>query len=143
MIQCHYHEFLFQKQDCLDIQYVTETESSSYDCKEVGRRFSWSHRVFSQISYRITSTAYLPFIEFLIYILGSISTWTGLSIIACNPVLLGQQLLKKYMPRNKTQPQSTKPRMQGIIEYHKISKRLSSIEHRFSELEERLKSLTS
>lgn len=142
-IQKHCESKTCKKQDCLDVQYVTETESSLFDCKKFGRVFSWNHRVFSQISYRITSTASLPFFEFLIYILSSISTWTGLSIVACNPVLLGQHLLKEYKTRNKTQPQSTKPIIQGIIDYHKISNILSSHEHRFSELEEKLKSFTS
>ena len=74
---------------CNDAQIVTTTVSKSYGDD---RQFSWDHKAVSQISFRITSSASLSFVEFIIYILGSISTWTGLSIVACNPVKLANRM---------------------------------------------------
>ena len=52
------------------------------------------HNVVSQISFKITSIESLSLMEFILYIMDSISTWTGLSVIACNPVVVTKQIVK-------------------------------------------------
>ena len=78
-----------RNRECNDTQIVTITVSKS-DGDD--RQFTWEHKVVSQISFRITSRPSLTFVEFIIYILGSISTWTGFSIITFNPVKLANRI---------------------------------------------------
>ena len=85
-----------KNRNCYDTEIVTSTVSRLKNSK---RKFSWTHKVVSHISFRIISTVSLPFFEFVIYILGSISTWTGLSVIACNPIALRKQLFSRLDPR--------------------------------------------
>lgn len=58
------------------------------------RQLSLIHRLVPRISFQITSRATLSFVEFVVYILGTMSTWTGLSILACNPANLVANLPK-------------------------------------------------
>ena len=65
---------------CRDTQYFTVTDSFSRPF------FRWKHVIPIQTSFIISSRPQLTFVEFFIYILGTISTWTGLSIISMNPI---------------------------------------------------------
>ena len=65
---------------CRDTQYFTVTDSFSRPF------FRWKHIVPLQISFFISSRPQLSLIEFITYVLGTISTWTGLSIISMNPI---------------------------------------------------------
>lgn len=90
--------------NCDDLETVTSTEAESIS---PNRTFEWQHRVSAKISFRITSRPSLPFVEFIIYVLGSISTWTGLSVIACNPVKLANRIhmtLKSRLHYRKRNP---------------------------------------
>ena len=82
--------------DCYDEEVITITDSSLQN----GLSIIWDHLVISQISFKITSRAALTFVEFFVYILGSFSTWTGLSIVACNPVVLVKYLPKQSQNKN-------------------------------------------
>ena len=84
------------RSECKEKEVVTTTESGHYDESYI----FWDYQVSSQISFKITSSAALPFVEFFIYILGSISTWTGLSIIACNPVVIAKYSANFLKSRN-------------------------------------------
>ena len=65
---------------CQDTQYFTVTNSFSRPF------FRWKHVVPLQTSFIISSRPQLTLIEFITYVLGTISTWTGLSIISMNPI---------------------------------------------------------
>ena len=99
--QCH-------RKECRDIEVITNTEARNQRTKKGDsrvyhkRQLVLIHRILPQISFRITSTASLPFVEFVIYVLSTISTWTGLSIIACNPANLLAYFGKKSLPRKLT-----------------------------------------
>ena len=95
-----------KKVECYDNQVVSFTIPISYTKKGFTkdnnnehnlystRQLNVKHKIIPQISFRITSTPTLSFIEFVVYILGTLSTWTGLSIFVCNPANLGQYLTK-------------------------------------------------
>ena len=71
------------KPACHDYQVITVTSPF------VGfRTFRWKHVVPAQTSVKINSRPSLTFVEFLTYVLGTISTWTGLSVFAMNPFTL-------------------------------------------------------
>ena len=109
----------------------TTTRESSQD---ENRRIRWQHKVsFSQVSFKITPRPSLSFIEIVIFVLGSISTWTGLSIMACNPATLGRLVYKKI----KATPQTLEindrttnaARLNRLImEQHRTRQRISQIE---------------
>ena len=80
---------------CLDTQYFTVTDSFSRPF------FQWKHVVPLQTSFIISSRPQLTLVEFITYILGTISTWTGLSIISMNPIDFSTQIWKKIR-RQKT-----------------------------------------
>ena len=65
---------------CLDTQYFTVTDSFSRPL------FRWKHVIPLQTSFIISSRPQLTIVEFITYVLGTISTWTGLSVISMNPV---------------------------------------------------------
>ena len=65
---------------CQDTQYFTVTEPFSRPF------FRWKHVVPIQTSFFISSRPQLTLIEFITYVLGTISTWTGLSFISMNPI---------------------------------------------------------
>ena len=76
---------------CKDSQVVAITTSFSRDF------FRWKHVVPIQTSFLISSRPQLSFVEFMTYVLGTISTWTGLSIIAMNPIELLLRVWKKVL----------------------------------------------
>lgn len=78
-----------RRSECHDLEFVTSTASSLN-----GDYLKSSVRIASQPSFKINSKESLTFVEFMVYIMGSISTWTGLSVFACNPVLLMRHTLK-------------------------------------------------
>ena len=80
---------------CLDTQYFTVTESFSRPL------FIWKHVVPLQTSFIISSRPQLTLVEFITYVLGTISTWTGLSIISMNPIDIVTKFCKK-IHRQKT-----------------------------------------
>ena len=73
---------------CQDTQYFTVTESFSRPF------FRWKHVIPLQTSFVISSRPQLTLIEFITYVLGTISTWTGLSIISMNPIDLATKALR-------------------------------------------------
>ena len=77
---------------CKDFQVITATASYSKG------NFTWKHVVPTQTSFDIKSRPQLTFVEFLTYLLGTISTWTGLSIISMNPVNFLTKDWRKYIP---------------------------------------------
>ena len=79
---------------CRHTQYFTVTESFSRPF------FRWKHVIPLQTSFIISSRPQLTLVEFITYTLGTISTWTGLSIISMNPFDLVTQIWKK-INRNK------------------------------------------
>ena len=112
--------------DCHDTQIVTSTDSTA--SADSGRTFKWYHRISSEISFRIVSTAALPFVEFVLYILGSISTWTGLSVITCNPVVVAKLMYKNIESRSQMQDTASakQRKIQRIINLHRTRQRVSS-----------------
>jgi hypothetical protein len=78
---------------CNDNQIVTITTAM------YSKNLSWTHVTPIQPSFEIKSCAALPFLELIIYCFGSISTWTGLSIIKMNPFLLIGRKKKKVERR--------------------------------------------
>ena len=73
-------EVYCSKPACHDYQVITVTSPF------VGFKIlRWKHVVPAQTSVKITSRPSLTFVEFLTYVLGTISTWTGLSVFAMNP----------------------------------------------------------
>ena len=87
---------------CRDTQYFTITESFSRPF------FRWKHVVPFQTSFIISSRPQLTIVEFITYLLGTISTWTGLSIISMNPINLATKV-RKEIHRQK---------MSGVTEKH-------------------------
>ena len=73
---------------CRDTQYFTVTDSFSRSF------FQWKHVVPLQTSFIISSRPQLTLIELITYLLGTISTWTGLSIISMNPIELATRAWK-------------------------------------------------
>lgn len=53
-----------------------------------GPQFRWKHVISSQPSFRIITVPNTQVYEFIIYLLSMISTWTGLNVLAMNPVIL-------------------------------------------------------
>ena len=86
---------------CRDTQYFTVTDSFSRPF------FRWKHVVPIQTSFIISSRPQLTLVEFITYILGTISTWTGLSIISMNPIDFATQIWHK-IHRKKTSRVSEK-----------------------------------
>jgi hypothetical protein len=85
---------------CLDFQVITETEAYSRS------NFSWKHVVPTQTSFLIVSLPQISTIEFLTYLLGAISTWTGLSILHINPIDIFFNFRRKYKKFKKSVPES-------------------------------------
>ena len=83
-IQSFCSEIRCSKAACYDYQVVTVTSPFS----GFPSPLTWKHVVPAQTSVKITSRPHLTFVEFLTYILGTISTWTGLSVFAMNPFTL-------------------------------------------------------
>ena len=84
-----------KRHDCHDNEVVTFsvahafTKSSSNEVENKlypERQLHLRHRIVPQLSFKIVSKPTLSFVEFAVYILSTFSTWTGLSIVACNPV---------------------------------------------------------
>ena len=73
---------------CQDTQYFTVTGSFSRPF------FRWKHVIPLQTSFIISSRPQLTLVEFITYVLGTISTWTGLSIISMNPINLATRAQK-------------------------------------------------
>lgn len=117
------------KQECHDKEIVTSTDVTFSNL--AGKGLRWIHKVSSQISFEINSTPSLSFVEFIIFILGSISTWTGLSVTACNPVVLAQSLSQSLKPRlqeiKKRSTDSAK-RRQRIIWLHERRQRMLALQ---------------
>ena len=82
---------------CRDTQYFTVTNSFSSPF------FRWKHVVPLQTSFVISSRPQLTLIEFITYLLGTISTWTGLSILSMNPIDFATQIWKKVLRQQMTQ----------------------------------------
>ena len=80
---------------CRDTQYFTVTQSFSRPF------FKWKHIIPLQISFIVASRPQLTLVELITYVLGTISTWTGLSIISMNPFDFATQIWKKAL-RQKT-----------------------------------------
>ena len=76
---------------CKDSQVIAVTTSYRRNY------FRWKHVVPIQTSFLISSRPQLSFVEFMTYVLGTISTWTGLSIIAMNPIELLLRVWKKVL----------------------------------------------
>ena len=79
---------------CRDTQYFTVTDSFSRPY------FQWKHVVPVQTSFIISSRPQLTLVEFITYILGTISTWTGLSIISMNPIDIVSKFWKNIHRQN-------------------------------------------
>ena len=79
-------------------------------------------RVTSQISFQIISMIALSFVKFVLYILDSISIWTGLSVIGCDSIVIGKQLFKSA----KSRLQVTRRQVLRILEWHQ-TRRLFSL----------------
>lgn len=102
----HYCEFSrCAKRECHDTDIVTLTDASLDLIPN--RQFIWRHEVTFQISIEIRSIPALPFVEFLIYILGSISTWTGLSVLGCNPLALQKHVAKTFTLHSQAKDTNT------------------------------------
>jgi hypothetical protein len=82
---------------CFDSQVITHT--SSYERSN----FSWKHVVPTQTSFLIVSRPQLSAVEFITYLLGAVSTWTGISIISMNPVKLLKFNWKEYVSKSKAE----------------------------------------
>ena len=93
---------------CKDFQVITDTASYSRG------NFSWKHVVPSQTSFDIESRPQLKFVEFLTYLLGTITTWTGLSIISMNPVNLLTKDWRKYIPGKDNEKVHRRRRLKKI-----------------------------
>ena len=84
---------------CQDTQYFTVTGSFSRPF------FRWKHIIPIQTSFLISSRPQLTLVEFITYVLGTISTWTGLSIISMNPIDFATKIWKN-INRQKTSHQT-------------------------------------
>lgn len=118
------------RSECRDEEVITLTDST----KNTTDLIVWDHMVISQISFKITSTPTLSLVEFVVYILGSISTWTGVSVIACNPVaMLKSSLLKPRLksPGSNDRVHETKEKRQQLLDLHKNSPHLTQFSSRF------------
>ena len=78
---------------CQDTQYFTVTNSFSKPF------FRWKHIIPLHTSFFIFSRPQLSLIEFITYVLGTISTWTGFSIISMNPIDLATKVRKNLNRR--------------------------------------------
>ena len=132
--------------NCHERRIFTTTHEISEDGS---RRMRWEHRVsFSSLSFKINSRASLSFVEFLIFVLGSISTWTGLSVVGCNPVKLVRVVYKKIKTTSSTSrtennfkmtTSAKQYRIQRIMEHHRTRERISQIEENVNSLRQRSK----
>ena len=105
-----------KKDNCYERRIFTTTRDSSVN---ETRRIRWQHKVsFSQLFVKITSRVSLSFIEIVIFVLGSISTWTGLSIMACNPVALARLVYKNV--RSTPQTPEINSRITDWAKQHRI-----------------------
>ena len=71
---------------CRNTQYFTFTNSFSR------RFFRWKHVIPLQTSFIISSRPQFTVVELITYLLGTISTWTGLSIMSMNPIDLATKI---------------------------------------------------
>ena len=51
-------------------------------------QIAWYHKLSPHMSSKIDSTATLPFVEVVIYVLSFISASTGLSVMSCNGIFV-------------------------------------------------------
>ena len=117
--------------NCHEQRIFTTTRESSID---ESQRIRWQHRVsFSQVSFKITSRSSLSFIEIVIYVLGSISTWTGLSIMACNPATLARTY-RKIRPAPRTSEINNRITTLQLLQNRTAESRMSQIEEKVNEL---------
>ena len=65
---------------CHDGRIITTTDSKQ------GKKFRLNYILPTHPDIEITASAHLSFVEFVTYLISTISTWTGLSIIAMNPL---------------------------------------------------------
>ena len=127
-----------KNQNCHERRIFTTTYESSID---EGRRIRWHQAVlFSQLSVKITSRPTESSIEIVIFVLGSISTWTGLSIMTCNPAALAR-LVHKHI-RSTSQIPQVNNRITDLQRLHrKINKQQQTTQRmsqRINQLEDRL-----
>ena len=108
----------------------------------------WHQAVlFSQLSVKITSRPTESSVEIVIFVLGSISTWTGLSIMACNPAALAR-LVHKHI-RSISQTPQVNNRITDLQRLHRqikkqqqtsqrMSQRINQLEDRLFQMEQKL-----
>ena len=100
---------------CRDTQYFTVTVPFSRPY------FRWKHVIPLQTSFVISSRPQLTLIELITYLLGTISTWTGLSIISMNPIDLATKAV-----RNITTQKTKKNLISVCCTVHSTDTRQSS-----------------
>jgi len=88
-IQKECSQTICKRKSCTHSQVMTVIFEKS------GTVFRWKHVIPGQPSFEIISYPELPPIEFIIYLLSIISTWTGLSIISLNPMDLTTMAMVK------------------------------------------------
>ena len=89
---------------CEDTHIVTIQESAAHvgveSLSKKNISFAWQRTRPSVPSAKILSRPTLTFTELIVYIMSSVSTWTGLSMMSINPILLFRSLSKtKSAPR--------------------------------------------
>ena len=132
-IQKHCQSIECKRVECYDNQVVTLTTPGSRTEKGSTnknlnyniyprRQISVKHKIIPQISFRITSTPTLSLVEFFVYILGTLSTWTGLSIFACNPAVNLERSFshsKAKAQRTRLTPKAERRILMRILSYLK------------------------
>ena len=113
---------------CRDTQYFTITESYSRPL------LRWKHIVPLQTSFIISSRPQLTLVEVITYLLGTISTWTGFSIISMNPIDFAAKIWKNI----------NKQKMSGVTkkDLTPVSRTLLSIDQLQSRQKQREKQQT-
>ena len=80
---------------CVDGRFVTMTESKQ------SNRFIMMYIVPQQPSFMIETRPQMTVVEFITYLLSTVSTWTGLSIISMNPMNLWREIRNKLFKSQK------------------------------------------
>ena len=116
---------------CSDSEIMTSVQKSIKACPRCNNNESigLKHVIPFRPSFEIKTYESLSFVQLVIYVLGSLSTWTGLSILDMDPIKIASELFPNTCGARKPSPTSSSHTQKDIQkEFRKINQRIRQLE---------------
>lgn len=116
---------------CSDSEIMTSVQKSIKACAQCNQNESigLKHVIPFRPSFEIKTYESLSFVQLVIYALGSLATWTGLSILDMDPIKIAREVFPKTCGARKPSPTSSSHTQKNIQEeFRKINQRIRQLE---------------